>query len=78
MNVAPKLVFFFYQIGMLTLKTNLPEISFQEKSDQSLEKLLNYIQTHLPDDKQGNEESSSQANEAKDLQTSDVSYQVCC
>ena len=63
---------------MLTLKANLPEISFQDKNDASLEKLLGYVQKHLPkdDDDQSKTTTPVKKEEVKDSRIRDVSYQV--
>ena len=68
-----------FKVGMLTLKANLPEISFQDKNDASLEKLLGYVQKHLPkddDDQTQNTTTPVKKEEVKDSRIRDVSYQV--
>ena len=69
-----------FKVGMLTLKANLPEISFQDKNDASLEKLLGYVQKHLPKDDDDQSKTTTttpvKKEEVKDTRISDVSYQV--
>ena len=66
---------------MLTLKANLPEISFQDKNDTSLEKLLGYVQKHMPKDDNDQSKTTTtttpvKKEEVKDSRIRDVSYQV--
>ena len=61
----------------MTLKANLPEISFQDKNDASLEKLLGYVQKHLPKDNDDQSKTTPvKKEEVKDSRIRDVSYQV--
>ena len=66
----------FFQVGMLTLKSSLPEVNFQDKNDISLDKLLTHVQQYLPPDGSDDSATTEKPEETKDAAVADISYQV--